>query len=107
MNDRLLSLVGLARRAGRLSLGFDAAAEAMNKGRTKLLIIACDLSGNSTASIIRTAERTHTKTIVINRTKAQIGAAVGKEAGIIAVNDEGFAEKMAAYDEAEKSGGIV
>ena len=36
VNEKLLSLLGIARRAGRLSMGFDAAAEAAKKGSSRL-----------------------------------------------------------------------
>ena len=44
MNNKLLSLLGIARRAGRLSLGYDSAEEAMKNGKSRLLILAWDLS---------------------------------------------------------------
>ena len=94
MNDKLLSFLGIARRAGRLSLGFDAAADMMKKGRSRLLILSADLSENTSRSILREAQRTNTKAIVSNRTIAELGAAVGKAVGIISVNDEGFAKKI-------------
>ncbi len=94
MNDKLLSLLGIARRAGRLSLGFDPAADTMKKGRTNLLLLAADLSGNSRKSVLQEAERTNTKSIVLDRTMAELGAAVGKNVGIIAVNDRGFADSI-------------
>ena len=37
MNKKLLSLLGMARRAGRLSMGFDAASESMKKGQSNRL----------------------------------------------------------------------
>ena len=44
MNDRLLSLLGLARRAGRLSLGNDPVLSSMEEGKAKLVQI--DEDGN-------------------------------------------------------------
>ena len=38
----LLSLMGLARKAGKLAMGNDAAEEAMVQGETRLLILAGD-----------------------------------------------------------------
>ena len=40
----LLSLLGLARRAGKLSLGNDAAVESLRKGQARLVLLASDLS---------------------------------------------------------------
>ena len=94
MNEKLLSLLGIARRAGRLSLGFDAAADSMRSGQCRLLLIAVDLSERSKRSISRTAQQTQTRTIVLNMPMDTLGAAIGKLTGIVAVNDKGFAEKM-------------
>lgn len=94
MNDKLLSLLGIARRAGRLTLGFDAASESMHKGKTQLLLLACDMSERTMRNIQNTARQTDTVTIVTDRSMEQLGAAIGKTAGIISVNDKGFAEKM-------------
>ena len=94
MNDKLLSFLGIARRAGRLSLGFDMATEAMRKGKSKLLLLACDLSPRTTKAITETAQNSNTQTIVLNISMEQIGMSLGKVTGIISVNDEGFAEKL-------------
>lgn len=94
MNDKLLSLLGIARRAGRLSLGFDSAEEAIKKGKSRLLILASDLSERSKNAIIKTAQLQSIRTIVLDVTMDKLGTAVGKTTGIISVNDRGFAEKM-------------
>ena len=94
MNEQLLPLLGIARRAGRLSLGFDAATESMQKGRAQLLLLADDLSERTVRNITMTARQTDTHIIVTNVPMTQLGAAVGKSTGIISVNDKGFAEKM-------------
>ncbi len=94
MNDKLLSLLGIARRAGRLSLGFDVAAEAMRSGKSSLLLLADDLSERTMRNITETARQTDTQTIVLNISMEQLGGSVGKAVGIISVNDAGFAKKM-------------
>lgn len=94
MNHKLLSLLGIARRAGRLSLGFDVAAEAMTGGKSHLLILADDLSERTLKNIKKIAEQSDTPTIVLNISMEQLGAAIGKTTGIVSVNDKGFAEKM-------------
>ena len=39
-NKQLLNLMGLARRAGRLSLGSDPVIESLRKGQARLVILA-------------------------------------------------------------------
>lgn len=94
MNDKLLSLLGIARRAGRITLGFDAAADSMKNGKTKLLLLAGDLSERTVRNISNTAQQTGTEMIKTDIPMQQLGAAIGKATGIISVNDAGFADKM-------------
>ena len=63
MNEKLLSLLGIARRAGRLSVGFDAAAESMKKGKSYLLVLAGDISERTSGSIISKAEQSGTEVL--------------------------------------------
>ena len=56
--ERLLSFLGIARRAQKLSMGADAAQEAMQKGKTKLLLLASDLSERSERSARAAAQPT-------------------------------------------------
>ena len=43
--DKLLSLLGLARRAGKIEPGFDAAVSAARGHKAALLLAARDISG--------------------------------------------------------------
>ncbi|MCI8361524.1 MAG: hypothetical protein HFE86_09345 [Clostridiales bacterium] len=51
MNHPLLNMLGIARRAGKLSVGFDAAAEAVRGGRSRLIVAAADLSAKTEKEI--------------------------------------------------------
>lgn len=104
MNDRILSFLGLARRAGKLSLGFDPSVDAMIHGRTKLLLLCEDLSERSKSKILKITDRTKTKIIFLNISMNEVGMAIGKTSGIISVDDEGFAKKLVMLCE-DKTGG--
>lgn len=94
MDEKLLSLLGLARRAGKVSLGFDAAADSIRSGKCRLLLLASDLSERTKRSAMRISENSQVRTIVLDIPMEVLGAAIGKLTGIVAVNDKGFAEKM-------------
>lgn len=96
MNNQLLSLLGIARRAARLSLGNDAAVESLRKGKAKLILIASDLSPRSARGIRFAAEEEEVALATADATIDEISMALGKRTGIIAVNDAGFAKKMHA-----------
>ena len=98
MDDRLLSLLGLARRAGRLALGCDAAcAAALGRG-CALILLSSDLSARTARTVREAAGRGNVKTAELGATMDEIGRAIGKRTGVIAVNDTGFAEKLLALD---------
>ena len=92
MKTKLLSLLGLARRAGRLSLGNDPVLESIRKKESCLLLAAEDLSPR-TAKGIRSAAG-NVPLMRISVSMEEIGMAVGKRAGILSVNDAGFANRI-------------
>lgn len=94
MYEKLLSLLGLARRAGKLTLGFDAAVQSADKGTSSLLITAGDLSERSKKAVAAAADRSRTELIALDIPMSRLGEAVGKHTGIISVNDPGFAGKL-------------
>ena len=96
MNNQMLSLLGIARRAGRLALGSDAAAEAMRKGPAKLLLLAGDLSTRSAEKMLALAQDAGVAAEQLAVTMEDISMALGKRTGVVAVNDAGFAEKLHA-----------
>ena len=97
MNKKLLSLLGMARRAGRLSMGFDAASDSMKKGQSKLLVLAGDISQRTKNSIIAAARQTGTPAVSAGCTMDEIGSALGKgQTGIVSINDSGFAASVKA-----------
>ncbi|NLJ32150.1 MAG: 50S ribosomal protein L7ae [Clostridiales bacterium] len=96
MNDKMLHLMGIARRAGRLSLGSDAAVESMRKGRARLVVIAGDLSPRTAGGVELAAREEGVAAVRTKATMDEIGMALGKRAGVIAVNDAGFAKKLIA-----------
>jgi ribosomal protein L7Ae-like RNA K-turn-binding protein len=96
MNEKLLHLLGIARRAGRLSLGNEAAVEALRKGHTRLILFASDLSPRTIGGVEFAAKEEGVAAVQINATMDEISMALGKRTGVVAVNDSGFAKKLLA-----------
>ena len=94
--ERLLSFLGIARKAQRLSMGADAAKEAMQKGKARLVLLAGDLSPRSERNARAAAEEYRTPVLSAGVSMDEIACAVGKRTGILAVNDAGFADKLRA-----------
>ena len=91
--DRLLSLLGLARRAGRLSLGNDPVLSSMEEGKAKLVLVCPDLSQRTLKGIESRAEAFGVPLVTIEQTMDQVSMSLGKRCGVLALNDEGFARK--------------
>ncbi len=93
MNNRLLSLLGLARRAGRVSLGFDAVCESAAKGDAALVLAVSDIS-EGTLKRLRTAVGESAEIVLLDCGMQQLAEAIGKSVRTVSVNDEGFAKKL-------------
>lgn len=96
MEDKLLHLLGIARRAGKLALGTEAARDALRRRRAVLLLLASDLSPRTVSGLSAEAESAGVRAQGLRATMDELGAALGKRAGVIAVNDRGFAKKLLA-----------
>ena len=94
MNDRFLSLLGLARRAGRLSMGFDAACESAVKGEAALILATNDVSAGSLKRLSAAAQEHGTELVLLGCGMETLASAVGKSVRMVSVNDEGFAGKL-------------
>ncbi|MDI6813959.1 MAG: L7Ae/L30e/S12e/Gadd45 family ribosomal protein [Desulfitobacteriaceae bacterium] len=91
MNERMKSLLGLARRAGRLASG-DAEVEAfMKKHKGFLLLLAEDAPG-AQKKYLQWAEDLGLETVVVGR-KEELGSAIGlSPRAAVLVLDQGFAK---------------
>lgn len=100
MNSRILSLLGLARRAGKLAAGFDAAADRLKDNTARLVVLASDTSDKTAKSIEFLAQDAGLPVIRIGHTMEEAGNAVGRgKTGVLALTDSGFAKKLRALSE--------
>lgn len=90
--NKTLSLLGLARRAGRLEAGFDACQKAARQGRAALLAAAGDISDKTYKNLRYEAQRAGIPAVRLEAASIQeLGHACGVRAGVVAVCDKGFA----------------
>ena len=92
--DRILSLLGLCRRAGRLRWGFDECREAARSKMAALLIAAADVSEKTYKNLCYEADRAGIPAIRLRTDMAELGRACGIRAGVAAVTDGGFARAV-------------
>ena len=94
--NRVLSLLGLALRGGRLAVGEEPSALAAKAGQARLLLTASDAAGNTLRRTEHLAEEGHCLWLRLPFTKAELGGALGRgSAAIAALTDTGLAAAVA------------
>lgn len=104
MNDKLLSFLGLCRRAGFLKIGANPTIESIVAHKAKLVVMAKDFSKNSAKPVIEAVQNYNVKALTINRSKEDFSLAVGKLCAVACVEGEGFAKKLVLLIENELGG---
>lgn len=94
MNDKLLTLLGFASKAGKLSFGMDMSVSSMKSGKSKLVIVCNGVSEKSKKEIFFYSEKFNVKAVNIDRDMATVSDAVGRRCGILSLNDPGFADSV-------------
>ena len=96
MDKKILTLLGFASKSRKLSYGAAASADSVNAGKSKLIIISGDISEKSKKEMIFVSEKNNVPVIVLgNVTSNVISNAVGRNCGILSVNDKSFASGIA------------
>ena len=99
-NNKYMSMLGMARRAGKLSMGHDTAMKSIRSGKAKLLLFAGDIMAhynNYHISSFDTASQKYCPGIIcikLNETVDMIHCALGYKAGVITVNDNNFSNRI-------------
>ena len=99
LNEEVLKLVGLARRAGRISIGYNAVIGAISREDASLLIFSVDYSQGSRRRILLA---NNTFMSISMGTMAQWGEYFGREeVGVMAITDR----KLCIWNSQEIPGG--
>lgn len=96
MPKKYLSMLGMARRAGRLAMGHDMAMGSLREHKAQLIVFASDISKRLTEEF-ELAKQKHypeLEMIKIDETIEELHKALGYKAGVIAVNDSNFSVRI-------------
>lgn len=97
MSGNLLSLVGLAKKAGRLEVGEEPVGAAARARHARLILVATDAADNTCRRAAHFAQAGNVPWVRVPFTKAQLGAALGRSTcAMAAFTDVGLASSMAA-----------
>ena len=99
MPNKALSLLGMARRAGKLTIGFDATVLSVRDRKAALAVLAADLSAKTEKNWRFEVQGEPVKIVRLTADKDQLGRAIGaaKPVGILTVCDNGFADTLCTY----------
>ena len=94
MNSGVTGLLGLCRRAGKLAMGHDSCKSAVNSGKAKLCLVCSDSSQRVYDEFVNLCENHKIPVFRISPTINELHRTIGYKAGIITVNDQGFASSV-------------
>lgn len=92
-NQKLLNMIGLAKRAGKVITGEELVTKAIQQGRCQLVFVAKDASTNLIKKINDKTQFYNIKSSQEFST-SELSAAIGTDRKVLAITDAGFAKKM-------------
>lgn len=103
--SKVLSLIGLAQKAGKVASGEFSTEKAVKTGNAGLVIVSAEASDN-TKKKFQNMCTFYKVPLYLYGTKTELGAAIGKEfRASLAVLDFGLSNAIAKRLEEEKNGG--
>lgn len=101
MIDRILSFLGLCRRAGKLTVGTDAVISEVLDSKARLVIVSSDISLNTEKKLKKVCDNNRVKLLKLRRTRDELSDALGRFCAVVAVLDTGFSKKLVQLIENE------
>lgn len=94
MKDKLLSFLGIAKKAGKVIEGYNKCEEATLKNKCFLLIVSSNCAQNTIEKFLRISEKKDIPMINHYSTE-ELSTAIGREGiGIIGISDSQIASKI-------------
>lgn len=95
MNSKVLTLLGFAAKARKLSYGMNATVFSVKQKKAKTVLVASDISDKSKKEANFYCKKFGVNFIALNNYNIEsISRAVGKKCGIVSINDDSFKESI-------------
>lgn len=109
MINKQLSLLGLCRKADKLSMGHDSSIAAIANGKAKACLLCEDASERLKTEFSRAVnyDNRNVPLIQLPFSMDDIRAATGHNAGVITINDEGFARSFLRLTDSNTGRNII
>ena len=89
--NKVLGILGLAKRAGALAIGTNSVLESVRKGKALLVLIASDASSNTQKQLMDKASFRNVPVQTLPFDMTELGHAIGKDHTVaVAILQEGF-----------------
>ena len=92
--DKILTLLGFCRKAGKLVFGTEKVTELIKKGSPCLVMLSEDISPKTEKELKYHASGTKVVFIRLQFNRETVAHATGTTAGVLATADEGFAKAI-------------
>ncbi len=94
--EKILSMIGLAHKAGRVEIGEEPVGSAARAKKARIILVAGDAAAGSVRRAMAFAGTGNCLCLVIPTTKEELGRALGRTScAMAAVTDIGFADAVA------------
>ncbi len=97
--NKALSLLTIAKKAGKIQLGMDPSKDACRSGKACLVLIAKDLSLKSRKEMLYFCNEECVSIADFDVSIDEIWQNLAKKAGVVAILDTGFAKKLRTFSE--------
>lgn len=95
MEDKVLGLLGLMRRANALQIGEDRSTDAVHAGKARLLLLSADVADNARRRALRSLEGHKALCVELSYGRDELADALGVSGcAMAAVTDLGFANAL-------------
>lgn len=101
MNSKMLNLLMICRKAGKLVMGFDPSCEAAQKKTAKCILLACDVSKKTEKEVDFFCNKYNVRALKCRFSMEDVYSKLGRKSGILAIIDEGFANSFIKIAENE------
>lgn len=77
-----------------MTIGNDAAVDAIINGESQLILLVSDISARTEKTVTEAAQSNNIRIVKLTRDKEQVSNSLGKLTAVMSINDTGFAKKI-------------
>lgn len=98
--NKIKGLLGFAKRAGKISFGFDVVIKDINDNKVKVVILSNDASERTAKKVKLACDEANIKVVVLPFDKDILGRSIGRDGvAVTAVTDKSFANRIIELSE--------